>query len=59
MSVPQANSTTTSDTPGRDTELTRITFVTTPTAPSTGSVISRSISAGAVPSYSVRTVIVG
>ena len=59
MSVPHSNSTITSDNPGRETELTRTTRLTTPTSPSIGSEISRSISAGAVPGYSVRMVIVG
>ena len=59
MSVPHSNSTMTSDSPGRETELTRTTRLTTPTSPSIGSEISRSISAGAVPGYSVRMVIVG
>ena len=59
MSVPQANSTMTSDSPGRDIELTRMTLLTTPTSPSIGSEIRRSISWGEVPGYSVRIVIVG
>ena len=57
--VPQPNSTTTSDTPGLVIDETRLTLLTTPTKPSTGSEIKRSISKGATPSYSVRTVIVG
>ena len=59
MFVPQPNSTTTSETPGREIELTFTTFGTTPTTPSTGSEIRRSTSTGAAPGYSVRTVSVG
>ena len=59
MLVPQANSTVTSETPGREIEFTRTTLLTTPTNPSAGSDIRRSISKGATPGYSVRTVIVG
>ena len=59
MSVPQANSSTTSLCPVRETDLSLRRFFTTPTASSTGSVISVSISAGAAPVYSVRTVTVG
>ena len=59
MLVPQPNSTTTSEMPGREIDATRTTLLTTPTNPSTGSEMRRSISKGATPSYSVRTVIVG
>ena len=59
MSVPQANSSTTSDWPVRETEWTLRTFLTTPTVSSTGWLIRFSISSGAAPSYSVRTVSVG
>jgi hypothetical protein len=59
MSVPQANSRITSDWPVRETECSLRRFLTTPTASSIGSVISVSISAGAAPVYSVRTVSVG
>ena len=59
MSVPQANSSTTSLWPVRDTERSLRRFLTTPTACSTGSVISVSTSDGAAPMYSVRTVSVG
>jgi hypothetical protein len=59
MSVPQANSRITSLWPVRETERMRRRFLTTPTASSTGSVIRFSISAGAAPVYSVRTVSVG
>ena len=59
MLVPQANSSTTSLCPVRDTDLSLRRFLTTPTASSTGSLISVSISAGAAPVYSVRTVSVG
>ena len=59
MLVPQPNSTTTSEMPGREIDAMRTTLLTTPTNPSTGSEMRRSISKGATPSYSVRTVIVG
>ncbi len=59
MSVPQANSSTTSLCPVRDTDFSRRSPLTTPTASSTGSVTRVSISAGAAPVYSVRTVSVG
>ena len=59
MSVPHANCSTTSLCPVRETELSLRRFLTTPTASSTGSAISVSISAGAAPVYSVRTVSVG
>ncbi len=59
MLVPQANSSTTSLCPVRDTDLSLRRFLTTPTASSTGSVTSVSISDGAAPVYSVRTVRVG
>ena len=59
MLVPQANSSTTSLWPVREIDLSLRRFLTTPTASSTGSVISVSISAGAAPVYSVRTVRVG
>ena len=59
MSVPQANSRTTSLWPVRDTDFSLRRPFTTPTASSTGSVISVSISTGAAPVYSVRTVSVG
>ena len=59
MSVPQANSSTTSLWPVRETDLSLRRFLTTPTASSTGSEISVSISDGAAPVYSVRTVSVG
>ena len=59
MLVPQPNSTITSEMPGREIDATRTTLLTTPTNPSTGSEMRRSISKGATPSYSVRTVIVG
>ena len=49
----------TSDRSGRETELTRTTPVTTPTASSMGSEMRFSISFGAAPTYSVRTVRVG
>ncbi len=57
--VPQANSSTTSLCPVREIDLSLRRFLTTPTASSTGSVTSVSISAGAAPVYSVRTVSVG
>ena len=59
MSVPQANSSTTSLCPVRDTDFSLRRFLTTPSASSAGSLISVSISAGAAPVYSVRTVNVG
>ncbi|MCW0450705.1 hypothetical protein NB706_003539 [Xanthomonas sacchari] len=59
MLVPQANSSTTSLCPVRETDLSLRRFLTTPTASSTGSVTSVSISDGAAPAYSVRTVRVG
>ena len=59
MSVPQANSSTTSLWPVRDTDLSLRRPLTTPTASSTGSEIRVSISDGAAPVYSVRTVSVG
>ena len=59
MSVPQANSRITSLWPVREMELSLRRPFTTPTASSTGSVISVSISEGAAPVYSVRTVSVG
>ena len=59
MSVPQANSSTTSLCPVRDTDLSLRRPLTTPTASSTGWLISVSISVGAAPVYSVRTVSVG
>ena len=59
MLVPHPNSTTTSEIPGREIDETRTTLLTTPTKPSTGSEMRRSISRGATPSYSVRTVMVG
>ena len=52
-------SSTTSLCPVRETDFNLRTPFTTPTASSTGSVISVSISAGAAPVYSVRTVSVG
>ncbi|MNM47546.1 hypothetical protein D3C81_585170 [compost metagenome] len=59
MLVPQANSSTTSLWPVRDTDFSLRRFLTTPTASSTGWVIRVSISVGAAPVYSVRTVSVG
>ena len=59
MSVPQANSSTTSLWPVREIERSLRTPFTTPTASSTGSLTRVSISAGAAPVYSVRTVSVG
>ena len=59
MLVPHANSSTTSLWPVREIDLSLRRFFTTPTASSTGSVIRVSISAGAAPVYSVRTVSVG
>ncbi len=59
MSVPQANSSTTSLCPVRETDFSLRRFLTTPTACSIGSLTSVSISAGAAPTYSVRTVSVG
>ncbi len=59
MSVPQANSSTTSLWPGREIECSLRRPLTTPTASSTGSVTRFSISEGAAPVYSVRTVRVG
>ena len=59
MLVPQANCSTTSLCPVRETEVSRRRFLTTPTDSSTGSDSSVSISAGAAPVYSVRTVSVG
>ena len=59
MFVPQLNSTMTSETPGREMDDTRATLLTTLTSASIGSEIRRSISCGATPSYSVRTVMVG
>ena len=59
MSVPQANSSTTSLWPVRDTDLSLRRPLTTPTASSSGSEIRVSISVGAAPAYSVRTVRVG
>lgn len=59
MFVPQANSSSTSLWPVRDTERSRRRPLTTPTASSTGSVSRFSISLGAAPVYSVRTVSVG
>ena len=59
MSVPQTNSSVTSDWPERDTERTWRTLRMMPTASSTGRVISFSISSGAAPGSSVRTVSVG
>ncbi len=59
MSVPHRNSIVTSDWPERDTERTTRTLRTTPTVSSIGFVIRFSISAGAAPVSSVRTVRVG
>ncbi len=59
MLVPQANSRITSDWPVRETEWILRRFLTTPIASSTGCEIRFSISSGAAPSYSVRTVSVG
>ena len=59
MSVPQANSSTTSLCPVRETERIVRTPLTTPSASSTGSLTRVSISCGAAPVYSVRTVSVG
>ena len=50
MSVPHANSSTTSDWPVREIECTLRTFLTTPTASSTGWLTRFSISSGAAPS---------
>ena len=49
MSVPHANCRITSDSPVREIECTLRTFLTTPTASSTGSLTSVSISEGAAP----------
>jgi hypothetical protein len=59
MSVPQENSTITSDCPERDTERTDRTLRTTPAASSTGREMRFSISEGAAPGSSVRMVTVG
>ena len=59
MSVPQTNSRITSDCPDRETERTWRTLRMIPTASSTGRVIRFSISSGAAPVSSVRTVSVG
>jgi hypothetical protein len=56
MLVPHANSSVTSLRSARELEVTETTPLTTPTAFSTGRVSSVSISAGAAPSSSVRTV---
>ena len=56
MSVSQPNSSVTSLRSGREEDTTRATLFTTPTASSIGRVIRFSISLGAAPSYSVRTV---
>ena len=55
MSVPQPNSRVTSLRSGREEETTRTTLFTTPTPFSIGRVMRFSISPGAAPSYSVRT----
>ena len=49
MLRPQPNSRVTWDSPGRDTDVSRCTPATTPTASSTGRLTSDSISAGAAP----------
>ena len=59
MSVSHENSSTTSETPARDTLLIRRRPETTPTASSTRRDTSFSTSSGAAPGYSVRTVSVG
>ncbi len=59
MSVPQRNSSVTSDWPARDTERTSRTLRMMLTASSTGRVTRFSTSSGAAPGNSVRTVIVG
>ncbi len=59
MSVPQRNSSVTSDWPARETERTSRTLRMMLTASSTGPLISVSTSSGAAPGSSVRIVMVG
>ncbi|MBA7660433.1 hypothetical protein ES703_68435 [subsurface metagenome] len=59
MAVPQLNSRITSESPALDTEPTRTTPATIPTASSMGLVIRFSTSPGAAPGYSVLIVMVG
>ena len=59
IGVSQVNSRTTSLTPARLIEETRRRPPTTPSASSTGRLMSFSTSSGAAPGYSVRTVRVG